>query len=129
MRDGTSAPFAGDGVAGAYKEASSAASFSASAAARQPRSSAATSTTRLVRLVPAERFAFSGVFAFVAVMVAELEYLQTAVAAVLGFVGCKMVAGFGGLEISTEASLAVVVGMLGAGVALSLVKKEDEDEA
>ena len=68
-------------------------------------------------------------FAFVAVMVAELEYLQTAVAAVLGFVGCKMVAGFGGVEISTEASLAVVVGMLGAGVALSLMKKDDEEEA
>lgn len=67
-------------------------------------------------------------FAFVAVMVAELEYLQTAVAAVLGFVGCKMVAGFGGVEISTEASLAVVVGMLGAGVALSLTKKDDEEE-
>jgi|TARA_B110000977_G_scaffold177257_1_gene233598 predicted tellurium resistance membrane protein TerC len=48
-------------------------------------------------------------YAFVAQMVAELEYLQTAVAAVLGFVGCKMVAGFGGYEISTEASLAVVV--------------------
>jgi len=48
---------------------------------------------------------------------------------VLGFVGCKMVAGFGGLEISTEASLAVVVGMLGAGVALSLMKKDDEEEA
>ena len=67
-------------------------------------------------------------FAFVAVMVAELEYLQTAVAAVLGFVGCKMVAGFGGVEISTEASLAVVVGMLGAGVSLSLMKKGDEED-
>jgi TerC family integral membrane protein len=67
-------------------------------------------------------------FAFVAVMVAELEYLQTAVAAVLGFVGCKMVAEFGGVEVSTEASLAVVVGMLGAGVALSLTKKDDEEE-
>ena len=67
-------------------------------------------------------------FAFVAVMVAELEYLQTAVAAVLGFVGCKMVAEFGGVEVSTEASLAVVVGMLGAGVALSLAKKDDEEE-
>ena len=67
-------------------------------------------------------------FAFVAVMVAELEYLQTAVAAVLGFVGCKMVAGFGGVEISTEASLAVVVGMLGAGVMLSLSKKDDEED-
>jgi predicted tellurium resistance membrane protein TerC len=58
--------------------------------------------------------------------VAELEYLQTAVAAVLGFVGVKMVADFGGLHVSTEASLAVVVGMLGAGVALSLVKKDDD---
>lgn len=66
-------------------------------------------------------------YAFVAQMVAELEYLQTAVAAVLGFVGCKMVAGFGGYEISTEASLAVVVGMLGAGVALSLYKKDDDE--
>ena len=66
-------------------------------------------------------------YAFVATLVAELEYLQTAVAAVLGFVGCKMVAEFGGMEVSTEASLAVVVGMLGAGVALSL-KKSDDDE-
>ena len=56
-------------------------------------------------------------FAFVATMVAELEYLQTAVAAVLGFVGCKM-----------EASRAVGGGMLGAGVALSLAKK-DKDAA
>ena len=64
-------------------------------------------------------------FAFVATMVAELEYLQTAGAAVLGFVGCKMVVEFGGVEIPTEASLAVVVGMLGAGVALSLAKKDD----
>ena len=67
-------------------------------------------------------------FAFVATMVAELEYLQTAVAAVLGFVGCKMVVEFGGVEIPTEASLAVVVGMLGAGVALSLAKKDDGED-
>jgi hypothetical protein len=36
-----------------------------------------------------------------------------------------MVVEFGGVEIPTEASLAVVVGMLGAGVALSLAKKDD----
>lgn len=60
--------------------------------------------------------------------VAELEYLQTAVAAVLGFVGLKMVADFGGFHVSTEASLAVVVGMLGAGVTLSLVNKDEEGE-
>ena len=65
-------------------------------------------------------------YAFVATLVAELEYLQTAVAAVLGFVGFKMVAEFGGMEVSTEASLAVVVGMLGAGVALSLYKSDDD---
>ena len=62
-------------------------------------------------------------------MVAELEYLQTAVAAVLGFVGCKMVAEFGGMEVSTEASLAVVAGMLGAGVALSVYNPSEGKEA
>ena len=39
-----------------------------------------------------------------------------------------MVVEFGGMEIPTEASLAVVVGMLGAGVALSLAKKDDGDD-
>ena len=68
-------------------------------------------------------------YAFVAEMVAELEYLQTAVAAVLGFVGCKMVAEFGGMEVSTEASLAVVAGMLGAGVALSVYNPSEGKEA
>ena len=67
-------------------------------------------------------------YAFVAEMVAELEYLQTAVAAVLGFVGCKMVAEFGGMEVSTEASLAVVAGMLGAGVALSVYSPSEGKE-
>jgi TerC family integral membrane protein len=67
-------------------------------------------------------------YAFVAEMVAELEYLQTAVAAVLGFVGCKMVAEFGGMEVSTEASLAVVAGMLGAGVALSVYNPSEGKE-
>ena len=53
-------------------------------------------------------------YAFVAEVVTELEYLQ-AVAAVLGFVGLKMVADFGGMHVSTEASLAVVVAMLMRG--------------
>ena len=46
----------------------------------------------------------------------------------LGFVGLKMVADFGGMHVSTEASLAVVVAMLGAGVTLSLVNKDDDDD-
>ena len=46
----------------------------------------------------------------------------------LGFVGLKMVADFGGVHVSTTASLAVVVGLLGAGAALSLAKKGDDDE-
>lgn len=63
--------------------------------------------------------------------VGELKYLQTAVALVLGFIGVKMIAEYAGAEIPTEASLAVVVTMLGGGVGASLLlpdadKKEGE---
>ena len=40
-----------------------------------------------------------------------------------------MVAEFGGMEVSTEASLAVVAGMLGAGVALSVYNPSEGKEA
>lgn len=44
-----------------------------------------------------------------------------AVAVVLGFVGAKILADFGGYHVSTEASLAVVAGVLGVGVGASLI--------
>ena len=58
-------------------------------------------------------------FGFVSAMVSELEYVQTSVAIVLGFIGVKMTADFAGYSMSTEASLAVVVSLLSGGVAMS----------
>lgn len=61
-------------------------------------------------------------YGFVATVVDELEYLQTAVALVLGFIGLKLVGEVGlNVEISTLASLVVVVALLGGGVAASLL--------
>jgi len=59
-------------------------------------------------------------FGLVSKAVGELEYLQTAVALVLGFIGVKMVAEFAGFHVPTDASLAVVASMLGGGVAASV---------
>ena len=56
----------------------------------------------------------------------ELEYLESAVAVVLGFVGLKLGAGYFGYEVSTEASLAVIFLVLGAGVAASVLLPEEE---
>ena len=60
-------------------------------------------------------------------LASELKYLEKAVAVVLGFIGGKLIAEYFGMVISTELSLGVVVTMLGAGVAASLID-ENEDE-
>jgi len=60
--------------------------------------------------------------------VGELKYLQTAVALVLGFIGAKMIVEYAGVEVPTEASLAVVVTMLGGGVGASLLLPSEEGE-
>lgn len=52
-----------------------------------------------------------------------------AVALVLGFVGVKILADFGGYHISTGASLGVVAGILGLGVGTSLLLPAPADEA
>ena len=56
----------------------------------------------------------------------ELEYLEPAVAIVLGFIGSKMIAEYFGFEIPTEASLGVVITLLGGGVGLSLANKKED---
>ena len=56
----------------------------------------------------------------------ELEYLEPAVAIVLGFIGAKMIAEYFGFEIPTEASLGVVITLLGGGVGLSLANKKED---
>lgn len=56
----------------------------------------------------------------------DLEYLEPAVAVVLGFVGAKLVGEYFGYEIPTVASLAVVATMLSGGVGLSLWSKNQQ---
>ena len=58
----------------------------------------------------------------------ELEYLDKAVAVVLGFIGAKLIAEYFGIHISTELSLGVVVTMLGGGVAASILSKEESND-
>ncbi|MCP4498387.1 MAG: TerC/Alx family metal homeostasis membrane protein [Deltaproteobacteria bacterium] len=50
-----------------------------------------------------------------------LRFIAPAVALVLLFVGGKMIAGFFGIHVSTELSLGVILGLLGCGVAFSIV--------
>ncbi|CAK9264949.1 unnamed protein product [Sphagnum jensenii] len=67
-------------------------------------------------------------FTLISGSMGELAYLQQAVAAVLGFIGSKMVLDFFGFHVPTELSLAVVVTLLGAGVGFSLKDSPDEDD-
>ncbi|KAJ8600140.1 hypothetical protein CTAYLR_008260 [Chrysophaeum taylorii] len=53
----------------------------------------------------------------------DLEYLDKAVAIVLGLVGVKIAASFFGVEVPTSTSLAAIAAILGGGVALSLYNK------
>jgi predicted tellurium resistance membrane protein TerC len=64
-------------------------------------------------------------YAFVSTVMAELKYLDKAVAAVLAFIGAKMLAEFGGVEVPADASLLVVGVLLGGGVAASLLLPDD----
>lgn len=59
-------------------------------------------------------------YGFVNTIMSELRYLDKAVALVLGFIGAKMLADFGGYHVPTTASLGVVMTTLAGGVAASL---------
>ena len=60
-------------------------------------------------------------YAFVNQAVASARFLQPAVALVLFFIGCKMILGLANvLHVGVSVSLAVVAGILGTGVALSV---------
>ena len=67
-------------------------------------------------------------FSVVSSAMEELKYLEQAVGIVLGFVGFKMVADFGGIHISNDQSLIVVCAIVGGGVALSLMAGNEDDE-
>ncbi|KAK1270989.1 hypothetical protein QJS04_geneDACA014698 [Acorus gramineus] len=64
-------------------------------------------------------------YSLISESMSELEYLQPAIAAVLGFIGCKLFLDFFGYHISTEVSLGFVATSLGAGLLFSLKKKSD----
>ena len=68
-----------------------------------------------------------GLYSFVARFMAKLHYLEKAVALVLGFIGLKIVAEFGGVGIPTDASLAVVATILAVGTGASLLLPEVEE--
>jgi predicted tellurium resistance membrane protein TerC len=66
-------------------------------------------------------------YTLVASAVAEFEYLRPAIAAVLAFIGFKLIGGYLGFEVSTAVSLAVVAGAIGAGVTASVCLKNETD--
>eukprot|EP00466_Bigelowiella_natans_P001179 jgi/Bigna1/54778/estExt_Genewise1Plus.C_430021 len=59
--------------------------------------------------------------------VQDLEYLEPAVALILGFVGAKLGAEYFGYEVGTIPSLSVILTLLGGGIGLSLVKNAQEE--
>ena len=66
-------------------------------------------------------------YQLLSVAVADLIYLEKAVALVLGFVGVKLGAEVAGLEISSALSLAVILSTLGGGIALSKLATTQHD--
>jgi hypothetical protein len=60
---------------------------------------------------------------------ADLEYLEPAVALVLGFIGSKMIAEYCGVFIPVNASLLVVSTLLAGGVLTSLWSKQQSEGA
>lgn len=69
-----------------------------------------------------------GLYGFVSNVLTKLVYLEKSVALVLGFIGFKILVEFLGFEIPTEASLGVVVAILGAGVGASLLFASADDD-
>jgi predicted tellurium resistance membrane protein TerC len=67
-------------------------------------------------------------YAFVAVAMGRLVYLDKSIALVLAWVSFKLIGEYFGLEISTPLSLGVVASTLGAGVGVSLLFPPKEEE-
>jgi hypothetical protein len=61
-------------------------------------------------------------YTLIANAVDDFVYLRPSIAIVLGFIGGKLVGEFAGYGISTEASLLIVLSVLGGGVGLSVFK-------
>jgi TerC family integral membrane protein len=70
--------------------------------------------------------ALRSLFQVLSVAVKELEYLEQAVAIVLGFVGIKLVGEYFGMDMPASTSVAVILAVLGGGVGLSLYRKDKD---
>jgi TerC family integral membrane protein len=62
-----------------------------------------------------------GLYTFVSTVMSKMRFLDKAVALVLGFVGFKILAEFGGFKVPTDMSLGVVGLILASGVGASLL--------
>jgi len=58
----------------------------------------------------------------------SFQYLQTAIAVVLGFIGLKLVGEFVGIEVDTVTSLLIVLGTLSTGVGASVALGGSDEE-
>jgi len=58
----------------------------------------------------------------------DLKYLEPAVALVLGFIGAKMIAEYFGYVIPINLALGVVATLLGSGIGLSVLDKQNRLE-
>ena len=67
-------------------------------------------------------------FGVVSSAMAKLKYLEKSVGTVLGFVGLKMIADFGGFHVSNSQSLLTICAILGVGVGFSLWDNEEDNE-
>mmetsp|Transcript_18025 Transcript_18025/g.30812 ORF Transcript_18025/g.30812 Transcript_18025/m.30812 type:complete len:395 (-) Transcript_18025:1520-2704(-) len=65
-------------------------------------------------------------YGFVSTVMGELRFLDKSVAAVLGFIGVKMLLSYVDIEVPTQASLITVGLLLGVGVGASLYLPEDK---
>lgn len=71
-----------------------------------------------------------GLFTFVATFMSKMRFLDKSVALVLGFVGVKILAEFGGVDVPTDFALEVVGAILALGVGASLLfpgEPKDDD--
>ena len=68
-------------------------------------------------------------YGFVSRLMSQLRYLDKAVALVLAWIGCKMIADFGGVHVDTAVSLGVVATLLAGGVGVSLALPEKQEPA
>mmetsp|Transcript_87141 Transcript_87141/g.136365 ORF Transcript_87141/g.136365 Transcript_87141/m.136365 type:complete len:517 (-) Transcript_87141:131-1681(-) len=70
--------------------------------------------------------ALRSLYSVLSVAVKEMQYLEQAVAIVLGFVGAKLVGEYFGFQLAASTSVAIILSILIGGVGLSLYRKDTD---